>query len=315
MNSKRILITTLIAVLGILFLGCQLEEGKVGSIWKPKQSQNSFDTVDIKTDFSEDKIVAQAPFDYLVTIINNGDYTIPSGSLKVRIIGIDPMDFSISNVEQVSESELEPKNEFSRGIHFEFQNLRYNYKLGTPVTFHSFGVGVMYEYEERGNFEMCIKKSTSTECEDEGYKSVSTTKGHFTISDVEVKWIESKRAYKLSFTVSKKNNNFYVNDEFVPFSKVDKRNEKINLKFKILSNKITGATCKILEEDNLKELSVYNKFISFRLKKDGTKTLECYIYPDFNRLDTDYINMNLEMVLHYFVYQEKIDPITIYPEE
>jgi hypothetical protein len=156
----------LISALFLFVVGCEKEQAS------PKESPFIGGTTGFLLSFDKDMPPAEVydggdfPFDVVVKLKNEGEYSVSKENIEVRLSGVDPREFGKSESDFIKhpDEDLEKTYKNSEGKRIEgtttyvvFSGLNHNEELigNTPYTIRA---DVCYNYATDVNSMLCIKK-------------------------------------------------------------------------------------------------------------------------------------------------------------
>jgi len=241
------------------------------------------------------------PFDVSVKLENKGEYKVAKNKIKVKILGIDPVEFSSPVMqknpdEDMDSTHLGPEGETISGTvsYMTFSNFNYKGTAGSRQQFPLWA-DICYEYGGEAQSMICVRENmlgtTDTVCKvNEVKKSESSS------SPVQISQFQENAAGKdkltFSFVVEHKGTGaIYALDKECDETPVNKN--KVFLKVDVKD--MTGLTCTGLEGGGASEGYV-------RLE-DGKRTVRCTLSTAGAKGDFD----KSVKVFATFKYKEHIE--------
>ncbi len=214
---KKIGLIILLLVVGMMFIsGCE-NKSKSNS---DKKSPFIGGTTGIAVSFAEGNPPSEVydggnyPFDIVVQLENKGEYTVPKEKVKVRIMGLYPSEFGVSDnqlvkspEEDVTQTKKDAEGDVIKGppLYVTFSTLNHLKALEGNRLF-PIRAEVCYYYETKAIAPLCIRKDNlditdKGVCEVNGNKEVYNSGGPVQVLDFKEQPL-SKKKVRFQFRIS-----------------------------------------------------------------------------------------------------------------
>ncbi len=164
--SIDILVVLLFSVSLLLLSGCSSSKTKQGS---PFIGGTNGLLVDFVQGAPPETIFdsGESPFQVIVHLENDGEFTIPKDKVRVTLLGFNPADFGLSSSDIVKHpdedlagvtKDLSGQKRNGGQVDVTFPNFNYNAQVSNEVSY-PFIAEVCYYYETRAHSNICVKRN------------------------------------------------------------------------------------------------------------------------------------------------------------
>jgi hypothetical protein len=301
--KKEMIVLFIIAALAVLLAGCG-GTGTTTSDTDPFIGGTSSLDISFEKDAPPAEVYAgnQYPFDIVVKLVNTGEYDVKKEDVKVKLLGVEPTLFGISQLEKNAVDDLlatkkSPEGSIINGVEsqVEFTNLNYQQNLDATINDLPIKADVCFKYGTKIRSKICVKKDVldnkkSSICTINEPKTVYNSAGPVQVSEL----IESAQGTsKLAFTFSVKHDGTgYI------YSKGSKCPEVRGEENKVWINVdagLTGLSCTGITPDGTTSSGISG---TINLGENGDKTIRCTL--DVSNAATDFEkSISMELVYDY----------------
>ncbi len=246
------------------------------------------------------------PFNVIVKLSNEGEYTVPQNNIKLWLIGIDPAEFGLRAsdfVKQPTEDLIKVSRDDSGNkipsipVEIEFPEFNYLGKVSGEVTYNIIAK-ICYNYQTLANAKLCIKNnlldSSATVCKLSEDKPVYSSGAPIQVTSFKQS-ISGKDKISFEFTVEQKGNGnvfrngMECNDIFANRDKV----------FVSIDSGIPGLMCTGFTGGNFGFITIF----------EGKRTVSCIQQIDITEQKA--YEKQLTITLNYDYMEMKSKPILI----